>query len=93
MKKDIESWRGGWIIINGRIFSTPNKENETLQLHPPSDLKGAAGPMEGKKIVTPSSKTGKKSDVKHQHKIRILQLPFAFFYCKSVGIYLLELMH
>jgi hypothetical protein len=49
--------------------------------------------MEGKKIATPSSKTGKKSDVKHQHKIRILQLPFAFFYCKSVGIYVLELMH
>jgi hypothetical protein len=35
--------------------------------------------MEGKKIATPSSKTGKKSDVKNQHKIRILQLPFAFF--------------
>jgi len=110
LKKDIESWRGGWIIINDRIFSTPNKENETLQLHPPSDFfpffaansccfsfiimpefwscnhvfscliwKGAAGPMEGKKIATPSSKTGKKSDVKHQHKIRILQLLFAFF--------------
>jgi hypothetical protein len=56
--------------------------------------KGAAGPMEGKKIATPSSKTGKKSDVKHQHKIRILQLPFVFFfYCKSVGIYVLQLMH
>jgi len=38
LKKDIESWRGGWIIINDRIFSTPNKENETLQLHPPSDF-------------------------------------------------------
>jgi hypothetical protein len=36
--------------------------------------------MEGKKIATPSSKTGKKSDVKHQHKIRILQIPFAFFF-------------
>jgi hypothetical protein len=49
--------------------------------------------MEGKKRATPSSKTGKKSDVKHQHKIRILQLPSAFFNCKSVGIYVLELMH
>jgi hypothetical protein len=38
LKKDIESWRGGWIIINYMIFSTPNKENETLQLHPPSDF-------------------------------------------------------
>jgi len=38
LKKDIESWRGCWIIINDRIFSTPNKENETLQLHPPSDF-------------------------------------------------------
>jgi hypothetical protein len=124
LKKDIESWRGGWIIINDRMFSTPNKENETLQLHPPSDFfpffrckfllfflyeclnfgaatmffsclisKEAAGHMEGKKIATPSSKTGKKLDVKHQHKIRKLQLPFAFFYCKSVGIYVLELMH
>jgi len=38
LKKDIESWRGGWIIINDRIFSTSNKENEILQLHPPSDF-------------------------------------------------------
>ena len=41
--------------------------------------KGVAGLIEGKKIATPSSKTKKKSDVKHQHKIRILQFPFAFF--------------
>jgi hypothetical protein len=41
--------------------------------------KGAAGPMEGKKRVTPSSKIGKKSNVKHQHKIRILQFPFCVF--------------
>jgi len=38
---------GAWIIINDRIFTAPNKKNKTLQLHPPSDLKGAAGPMEG----------------------------------------------
>jgi len=30
--------RGGWIIINDKIFTTPNKENRTLQLHPPSDF-------------------------------------------------------
>jgi len=35
--------------------------------------------MEGKKGVTPSSKTGKKSDIKHQHKIRILQFSFCVF--------------
>jgi nucleoid-associated protein YgaU len=70
---------GGWIIINDRIFTAPNKKNKTLQLHPPSDLKGAAGPMEGKKRATPCSKTGKKSDVKHQHKIRILQFSFCVF--------------
>jgi hypothetical protein len=35
--------------------------------------------MEGKKRVTPSSKIGKKSNVKHQHKIRILQFPFCVF--------------
>jgi len=35
---DIESWRGGWIIINDKIFTTSNKENKTLPLHPPSDF-------------------------------------------------------
>jgi hypothetical protein len=38
--------------------------------------------MEGKKRATPSSKTGKKSDVKHQHKIRILQFSFCVFFTK-----------
>jgi len=38
LKNDIESWRGGWIIINDRIFTTRNKENKTLQLHPPADF-------------------------------------------------------
>jgi hypothetical protein len=28
----------GWIIINDRIFTTSNKENKTLQLHPPFDF-------------------------------------------------------
>jgi hypothetical protein len=31
LKKDIESWKGGWIIINDRSFSTPNKENDSFQ--------------------------------------------------------------
>ena len=109
-RRILKAGEGGWIIINYRIFTTTNKENKTLQLHPPSDFfpffsansccfsfiitpdfwswkarfcclisKGAAGPMEGKKRATPSSKTGKKSDVKHQHKIRILQFPFCVF--------------
>jgi len=30
--------RGAWIIINDMIFTTPNKKNKTLQLHPPSDF-------------------------------------------------------
>jgi hypothetical protein len=52
--------------------------------------KGAAGSMEGKKRATPYSKTGEKSYI----KIRILQFPFyTFFYCKSVGICILELIH
>ena len=67
---------GGWIIINDRIFTAPNKGKEKRA----ADLKGAAGPMEGKKRATPCSKTGKKSDVKHQHKIRILQFSFCVFF-------------
>jgi hypothetical protein len=38
--------------------------------------------MEGKKRATPSSKTGKKSDVKHQHKSEYCSFLFAFFYYK-----------
>jgi hypothetical protein len=34
----LKAEEGGWIIINDRIFTTPNKENKTLQLHPPSDF-------------------------------------------------------
>jgi len=34
----LKAGEGGWIIINDRIFTTPNKENRTLQLHPPSDF-------------------------------------------------------
>jgi hypothetical protein len=34
----MKAGKGGWIIINDRIFTTPNKENRTLQLHPPSDF-------------------------------------------------------
>jgi len=30
----LKAGEGGWIIINDRIFTTPNKENKTLQLHP-----------------------------------------------------------
>jgi hypothetical protein len=26
LKKDIESWRGGWIIINDGLSTTSNKE-------------------------------------------------------------------
>jgi hypothetical protein len=41
--------------------------------------KGAAGPMEGKKIATPSSKTGKKSDVSTKSKSEYCSFLFAFF--------------
>jgi hypothetical protein len=34
----LKAGEGGWIIINDKIFTTPNKENKTLQLHPPSDF-------------------------------------------------------
>jgi hypothetical protein len=34
----LKAGEGGWIIINDRIFTTPNKENRTLQLHPPADF-------------------------------------------------------
>jgi len=55
--------------------------------------KGAAGPIEGKKRATPSSKTGKKSGVSTKSKSEYCSFLFVFFYCKSVGIYILELMH
>jgi hypothetical protein len=34
----LKAGEGGWIIINDRMFTTPNKENRTLQLHPPADF-------------------------------------------------------
>jgi hypothetical protein len=34
----LKAGEGDWIIINDRIFTTTNKKNKTLQLHPPSDL-------------------------------------------------------
>jgi len=34
----LKAGEGGWMIINDRIFTTPNKENKTLQLHPPADF-------------------------------------------------------
>jgi hypothetical protein len=34
----LKAGEGGWIIINDRILTTPNKENKTLQLHPPADF-------------------------------------------------------
>jgi hypothetical protein len=34
----LKAGEGGWIIINDRIFTTSNKENKTLSLHPPSDF-------------------------------------------------------
>jgi hypothetical protein len=34
----LKAGEGGWIIINDRIFTTSNKENKTLPLHPPSDF-------------------------------------------------------
>ena len=37
-RRILRAGEGGWIIINDRIFTTPNKENKTLQLHPPSDF-------------------------------------------------------
>ena len=38
LKKDIESWRGELDHHKWHVFTTPNKENRTLQLHPPSDF-------------------------------------------------------
>jgi hypothetical protein len=55
--------------------------------------KGAVGPMEGKKRATPSSKTGKKSDVSTNQNRNIAVSFLRFLYYKSVGIYILELMH
>jgi len=37
-RRILRAAEGGWIIINDRIFTTPNKKNKTLQLHPPSDF-------------------------------------------------------
>jgi hypothetical protein len=34
----LKAGEGDWIIINDKIFTTPNKENRTLQLHPPADF-------------------------------------------------------
>jgi hypothetical protein len=34
----LKAGEGGWIIIIDRIFTTPNEENKTLQLHPPADF-------------------------------------------------------
>jgi hypothetical protein len=46
----------------------------------PHRIKGKKRELERKKRATPCSKTGKKSDVKHQHKIRILQFSFCVFF-------------
>jgi hypothetical protein len=52
--------------------------------------KGAAGLMEGKKEATPSSKKLERNQTLESEYLSFL---FAFFYCKSVGICILELMH
>jgi hypothetical protein len=46
--------------------------------------------MEGKKEATPSSK---KLERNQTSESKYLSFLFEFFYCKSVGICILELMH
>jgi hypothetical protein len=46
--------------------------------------------MEGKKEATPSFKKLERNQTSESEYLSFL---FAFFYCKSVGICILELMH
>jgi hypothetical protein len=116
----LKAGEGGWIIINDRIFTTLNKENKTLQLHPPSDFFPffSANSCCFSFIITPDFwscnhvfiasfqreqlalwKDRKKphhplknwKEIGHQNQN--MAVFFLRFYCKSVGICILELMH